>query len=262
VDSLVNKKEANQFKNKIIVITGASSGLGLEITKNLSNYDAKIIVCSRSISKLKKNFSKKKNIFCKKVNLTNFNEIKKFITFAIKKFKKIDILINNAGITENIEVEKLDYKSLQQVFKTNLFAPFVLIKYLIPIMKKNNFGRIINISSGASVNCTPGYSAYSASKAGLNTLTKSVSNELTKFNIKVNTMTPGPIKTKMFPTNFLSPSLCLPTLKYLCNLKKNGPSGKFFWFMREIEIIPKLNVNWGNPPKNDYKKRNFFHSKI
>jgi 3-oxoacyl-[acyl-carrier protein] reductase len=262
LDRLVNKKEANKFKNKVIIITGASSGLGLEITKNLSKYDTKIIVCSRSISKLKKNFSKKKNIFFKKVNLANLNEIKKFIAFAVKNFKKIDILINNAGISENIEIEKLDYKSLQKIFKINLFAPFVFVKYLIPVMKKNNFGRIINISSGGSVNCAPGYSAYSASKAGLNTLTKSASNELIKFNIKINTMSPGPIKTKMFPNNLLSPTLCLPTLKYLCTLKKNGPSGKFFWFMKEIKIIPKLNINWANPDIDDYKKKNFFHPKI
>ncbi len=262
MDSLVDKKVANQFKNKIIIITGASSGLGLEMAKNLSKYDTKIIVCSRNISMLKKNFSKKKNIFFKKVNLANYNEIKKFVTFTIKKFKKIDILINNAAISENIELEKLDYKSLQQVFKINLFAPFVFIKYLIPVMKKNNFGRIVNISSGGSVNCAPGYSVYSASKAGLNTLTKSASNELTKFNIKVNTMSPGPIKTKMFPKNLLSASLCLPTLKYLCTLKKNGPSGKFFWFMKEVKIIPKLNINWGNPEKNALQKKNFFHSKI
>ena len=225
---MVKKKESNQFKNKIIVITGASSGLGLEITKNFSKYDTKIIVCSRNVSKLKQLFLKKKNIFCKKVNLANPNEIKKFIVLIIKKFKKIDIFINNAGITQNSDVERLDYKSLQKIFKINLFAPFLFIKYLIPIMKKNNFGRIVNISSGGSVNCVSGYSAYSASKAGLNTLTKSASNELANFNIKVNTMSPGPIKTKMFPKNSLSPSLCLPTLKYLCTLKKTVLLENFF----------------------------------
>ena len=262
MDSLVNNKEYYKFKNKIIVITGASSGLGLEITKHFSNFDSKIIVCSRNISKLKKIFKKKKNIFCKKVNVACPYEIKKFIDFVLKKFKKIDILINNAAITKNIEVEKLDYKSLRQIFKINLFAPFTFVKYSLPIMKKNNFGRIINISSGGSVNCAPGYAAYSASKAGLNTLTKSLFNELGKFNIKVNTMSPGSIKTKMFPRNLLSPSLCLPTLKYLCTLKKNGPSGKFFWFMKEIKIIPKLNINWNKPVKNDFKKKIFFHSKF
>ena len=72
------------------------------------------------------------------------------------------------------------------------------------------------------------YSAYSASKAALNTVAKSLKNELDKFNIKINTLSPGPIKTKMFPKNKLSPKLSLPTLEYLINIDKNGPSEIFF----------------------------------
>ena len=116
-------------------------------------------------------------------------------------------------------------------------------------MKKQNFGRIINISSGGSVNCANSYSAYSASKAALNTIAKSLKNELNGYNIKVNTLSPGPCKTKMFPKNKLSTSLSIPTIKYLINLKKNGPSGNFYWFMKKIKIIPELKINWGKPNK-------------
>ena len=246
MDSLVNKI----FKDKIIIITGASSGLGMEIANYFSKHDAKIIVCARNLKKLKKNFYYKKNILCKKVDVCNSEEIKKFIKTILKRFKRVDILINNAGTTKEKFIDKIENKDIYKIINTNLIAPFLFLKYLIPVMKRNNYGRIVNISSGGAINCSSKYSVYSASKAGLNTLAKSVTNEVGAYNIKINTLSPGPIKTKLFPKNKLSPKLCMPTLEYLCSLSKKGPSGKFFWFMRKIQIIPKININWGLPPKN------------
>ncbi len=232
---------------KVVVVTGASSGLGKVISNDLSKRGYLIAACSRNINKLNNNFKKNKNIFYFKVDVTRELEIKKFIKKIHKIFGKIDILINNAGITFNSKFESIKTKDLDNLLRTNLYAPFLFIRECLPIMKKKNFGRIINISSGGSVNCSKNYSVYSASKAALNTIAKSLNNELNKHNIKINTLSPGPIKTKMFPKNNLQPDLCLPTLLYLINLKKNGPSGKFFWFKKEINIIPKLKINWGKP---------------
>ena len=117
-------------------------------------------------------------------------------------------------------------------------------------MKKKNFGRIINISSGGAVNCVENYFSYSSSKAALNTMTKTLSNEIKNYDIKINSMSPGPCKTFMFPKNKLSTKLSLPTIKYLASLNSNGPSGKFFWFLNEIDIFPNLkHINWGKPKK-------------
>jgi len=233
--------------NKVIIVTGASSGLGKAISYDLSKRGYLIAACSRNINKLKKNFKKNKNIFCFKVDVTKELEIKKFVKKIYKSFGKIDVLINNAGIALNSKFESIKTKDLDKLFKTNLYAPFLFIRECLPIMKKKKFGRIINISSGGSVNCAKNFSAYSASKAALNTIAKSLNNEINNFDIKINTLSPGPIKTKMFPKNNLKPNLCIPTLLYLINLNKNGPSGKFFWFKKEINIIPKLKINWGKP---------------
>ena len=116
----------------------------------------------------------------------------------------------------------------------------MIIKSILPEMKKKNYGRIINISSGGSVNCVENYLAYSASKAALNTLTKTAAKEVKNYNIKINSLSPGPCKTQMFPKNWLNPSLGLPTVEYLSSLGKNGFSGKYFSFMREIKIFPDL----------------------
>ena len=90
---------------------------------------------------------------------------------------------------------------------------------------------------------------YSATKAAVNTLTRTLSKEVGKYNIKVNTMSPGPCKTEMFPENKLSTKLSLPTIEYLATLPKSGPTGEFFWFMKKINIFSNLNnINWGKPP--------------
>ena len=236
-------------QKKVILVTGVSSGLGNSILKYFSKLDFNLAVCSRKINIIKKNYQNNKNIFFAKVDVRKEKEVKNFVKKTIKRFGRIDILINNAGFVFNSKFEKIKTNLLDQLFKTNLYAPFYFIRECLPIMKKQNYGRIINISSGGSINCAKNYSAYSASKAALNTLAKSLKNETENLNIKINTLSPGPIKTKMFPKNKLSPNLCLPTLKYLINLKKSGPSGNFFWFKRKINVIPKLKINWSKPKK-------------
>ncbi len=253
MDCLVNKK-GEKFNNRVIVITGASSGLGLNIAKEFIKENAKISVCARRIEKLKKNFKNKKNVFFQKVDISNQKSVKKFLNRTLKKFGKIDILINNAGVAYNSKIEDINLKKLKNSFDINLFGPVFFLKETLKIMKKNNYGRIINVSSGGAVNCAETFFSYSSSKAALNTLTKTLSKELENYNIKINTMSPGPCKTEMFPKNKLSTKLSLPTVKYLSSLPKNGPSGEFYWFMKKINIIPDLSyINWSNP--NFFKKK-------
>jgi len=229
---------------RVIIITGTSSGLGKVILESLSHSNFILVACSR---KKKTKILNKKNIFFSKVDVTSENQIKKFINKTYKKFGRIDVLINNAGIAFNSKFQDINSNKMDKLFKTNVYAPFFLIRHCLPIMKKQNYGRIINISSGGSINCSKNYSVYSASKAALNTLAKSLKNEIDNINIKINTLSPGPIKTKMFPKNKLSPALCIPTLEYLINIGKNGPSGKFFWFKKKINIIPNLKIDWSKP---------------
>ena len=240
----------NFFYDKTVLITGGSSGLGKTFVDFYLSKGARVLVCSRNNRFKKKNYLKKKNFFFFKFDLTNTNKIKYLIRKLIKKFKKIDILINNAGIAEPRKIEDLENNYLLKNFKVNFFSPSLITKEVLKTMKKNNFGRIINISSGGSVNCVENYFSYSSSKAALNTLTKTLSKEIKNFNIKVNSMSPGPCKTKMFPKNKLSTKLSLPTIEYLSSLDSKGPNGKFFWFLNEIEIFPNLShINWSKPKK-------------
>lgn len=230
-----------------VLITGGTSGLGLDIAKYYLKLGHNTIILSKNKKMLKKNFNKFKNAHPIYLDLRNLYQIKKIILKIITRFKRIDILINNAGVATNSELLKTDDERIKEVINTNLVAPILLCKEVLKNMKKNNFGRIINISSGGSVNCAPGYLSYSASKSGLNTIAKTLTKECDGFNIKINTFSPGPCKTKMFPKNPLSTKLCLPYLYKLSKISKSGPSGEFFWFSKKIKIIPKIKINWGKP---------------
>lgn len=226
---------------KVILITGASSGIGLEYAKYFSKKNYIVVVCARRKNILKKNFQNYENVFFDKVDLRKEFEIKRFVKSIIKKFKRIDVLINNAGIAEQHRFEDLDYDYLNSAFKVNIISYFLFIRECIPIMKKNKFGRIVNISSGGSINCVSNYSVYSATKAAVNTLAKSFKNEInSSYNIKINSISPGPCKTKMFPNNLLSPLKSIPTLEKLISSNPKTPNGEFYFFMKKKNVIPKI----------------------
>ena len=120
-----------------------------------------------------------------------------------------------------------------------------ILKRFLPKMKENNFGRVIHLTSGAPLNCFPGYSAYSASKGALNAFTVTAAKECVDYNIKINLMSPGPVRTEMAPEAPMDVSACHPTVEYLFNLKEDGPTGKFFWLGYEIPLFPNLEgIRW------------------
>ncbi len=226
---------------KVILITGASSGIGLEYAKYFSKKNFILALCARRKKLLKKNFKNNKNVFYERVDIRKEIEIKKFVKSVIKKYRKIDILINNAGIAKKQKFNDLTFNYLIDAFQVNLISYFLFIRECLPLMKKNKFGRIVNISSGGAINCSPDYSVYSATKAGVNTIAKSFTNEVSKkYNIKINSISPGPCKTKMFPKNPLSPKESIPTLEKLISSSKKVPTGEFYYFMKKKKIIPNV----------------------
>lgn len=235
-------------KNKVVLITGCSSGVGLAIAKDLykKNYD--LSICARNVTKLTKIFQNKNKILINNVDIKIEKNIKNLVKKTYQKYGKIDVLINNAGVCFPDKIENINDKNLNDTFKVNFFAPIYLIRECLPYMKKTNFGRIINISSAGAINCSKYYTTYSASKSALNTLAKSLSKELVGFNIKIYSFSPGPCKTKMFPKNPLSPEICLSSIKNLINNNKIN-SGEFFWFKKKVNIIPIINIDWSKPKK-------------
>ncbi len=184
---------------KNILITGGAGGIGLEIVHYFEKKNFNIIILDKTLKKdFKINFKKiKKNIFYFEVDLLEIKKTEKKIQQIISKFKTIDILINCAGIQYISKIENFPTNEWRKVIDINLTSSFITSKYIIPVMKKNNSGRIINISSVHGLVASENKSAYVASKHGLIGLTKAIALELSKTKITCNAISPGWVLTPL-----------------------------------------------------------------
>ena len=204
------------FKKKLVVITGGEGGIGKSISDEFVKSGANVIIATRNRNKLKKKIKKKKYIH---LDFNNENSINIFLS-QIKKLKKIDILINCAGINKLYDIDKIDKNFLDQIYKVNLRGPIILTNEISKKMIKKKSGRIINISSIFGVVGKSGRSLYSSTKFGLIGLTKSSALDLAKNNILVNSVSPGVIKTKL-TTSVLGPKQ-LTKIKHEIPLNRLG----------------------------------------
>tara|TARA_Y100000741_G_C18211557_1_gene541936 strand:- start:280 stop:996 length:717 start_codon:yes stop_codon:yes gene_type:complete len=177
------------FENQTVLITGASRGIGKSLFKAYSNLGANVIGTTTDKKKfINKNFLE--------VNFENEKSTNSFYK-KIKKLKKVDILINNAGINKISSIQNLDEKSLKKILNVNLLAPILLTKIVSQKMIKRKSGSIINIGSIFGHVSKSQRSSYSAAKAGLEGFTKAASLDLAKYGILVNSVCPGFVKTDL-----------------------------------------------------------------
>jgi len=168
------------FKDKIAIVTGASQGIGASIAKKLEEQGATVVDLSVP--------------FC---DVTNVEMCEKCVKDVFEKYGKIDILINNAGITRDMLLLKMKKDDFDVVINVNLGGVFNMTKAVIPYMMKARYGKIVNISSIIGVVGNAGQANYSASKAGIIGLTKSAAREMGARGINVNAVAPGYIQTAM-----------------------------------------------------------------
>jgi len=189
------------FSKRIAIITGGAQGFGLAITKRIIQSGGKVIVWDidkEAIEKAQKEINSD-NFNFRIVDVTDFNIVKSSIKEIEKQFGKIDIFVNNAGITGmNAKVWDYPIDEWKKVIELNLNSTFYCCKAIVPHMVKNNYGRIVNIASIAGKEGNPNASAYSTSKAGVIGLTKSLGKELADKDIAVNCITPAAAKTRIF----------------------------------------------------------------
>ena len=189
------------LNNRVAIVTGGAQGFGLAITERFIKSGAKVVIWDIDENEAKKALSKINSENCsnQKVDVTNFQDIQDNIKEVEKGFGKIDIFINNAGMTGmNAKVWDYPVDEWKKVLDLDLNSIFYCCKAVVPIMIKNNYGRIINISSIAGKEGNPNASAYSAAKAAVIGLTKSLGKELADKNIAVNCVTPAAAKTRIF----------------------------------------------------------------
>ncbi|HJD55341.1 MAG TPA: 3-hydroxybutyrate dehydrogenase [Rickettsia endosymbiont of Pyrocoelia pectoralis] len=191
------------MKDKIAIITGSTSGIGLEIAKHFAKLGAKLVINGfakeEEIEKVSLELKKlgAGSVFYQGANLEKPAEIRTMFKNITKEFGKIDILVNNAGIQHVAPVDEFPEDKWEQILRIDLIASFYTTKYAIPIMKKNGFGRIVNIASAHAYVASPFKSAYVAAKHGILGFTKTVALEVAENNITVNAICPGYVNTPL-----------------------------------------------------------------
>ena len=186
------------FKNQVAVVTGGANGIGYSVAERLSKSGATVKIWDLDFTAAQK-AAETINAEAVPCNITDWGSVQKAVETSIKGSERIDVLVNSAGIAgPNEPVIDYDNEAWDQIISVNLTGTYYVNKAVVPYMKTNEYGRIVNIASVAGKDGNPNASAYSASKAGVIALTKSLGKELADFNIAVNCVTPAAAKTAIF----------------------------------------------------------------
>jgi 3-oxoacyl-[acyl-carrier protein] reductase len=185
------------LENKNIIVTGASGGIGNSIVEKLNDCGANVLASGTRLEKLEELKSKFNKIKILKFDISQSDKIEEFIDNAANELGGLDCIVNNAGITQDNLAIRMSIDEWKKVIDINLTSTFLMSKFAIKKMLKNKKGKIINITSVVGHTGNLGQANYTASKAGLVAMSKSLAIEYAKKNINVNCISPGFIKTAM-----------------------------------------------------------------
>ena len=198
-----------KLQGKVAVITGASMGIGEAIAKLFVEECARVVLCARDVGRVEAAAARiggtSENSLSVACDVSKRDQVNALVQAAMRRFGRIDIWVNNAGFGLNDSVEKMDISQLRQLFDTNYFGVMESMQAVIPIMRQQGGGDIVNISSVSGHICVPYMSGYGATKHALNALGEAARMELKRHNINVLTVCPGYIATD-FASNMLKGS--------------------------------------------------------
>ena len=228
----------------VALVSGGNRGIGRDVVRQLGERGITVVLGSRDLKRGEKVAAeleaKGLRIVAKQLDIRDEASVERVTRELEEKFGRVDILVNNAGITDPWRgtAEDADFDAVKDVLETNLFGAWRLTKAVIPLMRRNGYGRIVNLSSGmGQLSDMGGHSpGYRVSKTGLNALTRMLASELSGDNILVNSVCPGWVRTDMGgPGARRSVEEGADTPVWLATLPDDGPSGGFF---RDRKPIP------------------------
>ena len=226
---------------RVALVSGGNRGIGREVARQLAEQGLKVVIGSRDLGKGEAVAKELGNgVVATQLDVTDEESIRAAVTFVERKFGRLDVLVNNAGISDGWSgtAAEADFDRVKEVLETNLFGAWRLARAALPLMRRNGYGRIVNVSSGmGQLSDMGGHSpGYRVSKTGLNALTRMLTAELQGENILVNSVCPGWVRTDMGGENARrSVEQGADTPVWLATLPNDGPNGGFF---RDRQPIP------------------------
>ena len=230
------------LKDKTILITGAASGLGKAWSKKFSEEGARVFACDINEEGLTE--LKDLGIDTQVIDVSSASHVQSFIESAITDTGKIDVLFNNAGMGFGYKLDSFPDGAFEHHVSVHLFGTVYGMRYALPVMQRQGYGRIINtISRNAETN-VEGTSAYSAAKAAIWSATRVAAKENIDHNILINMIIPGPTNTNIWGKDMphlQSPEDTYPTARLLACLEEGGPTGKVYWNEKEYPMFNQEN---------------------
>lgn len=221
-----------------VLVTGAASGIGHALAEGFIKDGATVVAVDRNAEGLESLAIK--GAITLKVDVSDPVQVEGMVETAVDKTGRLDVLFNNAGIAYRTYLVKHQPDQFEELIRINLFGPVYGMRYAIPVMRSQNFGRIINLVSRSPEAAAKGMSAYGSSKAALWAATRHIANEVIDVDILINGMIPGITKSGMMPEG-QDPSRVYPTARMLATLPTGGPNGKVFWDKEEYRMFDLKN---------------------
>ena len=224
-----------------VCITGAASGIGHAISLGFLEDGAKVVAVDINNEGLKP--LEDKGAIKKVIDVTDFTQVNSMVKIAVDETGRLDVLFHNAGVARLRNIHEFKDDEYENVLRVNLFGPVYGMRAAIPVMRSQNFGRIINLVSRAAEVGNNRNSSYNSSKAALWSVTRSAAVENIDYDILINGMIPGPTKSGMMPQG-QNPEVVYPSARWMATLPAGGPTGKVFWNRKEYVMFSKENVTY------------------
>jgi len=228
----------------VALVTGGSSGIGRSLVEHLAG-DYRVVTVARRIDRMRELYADDPAVTPYELDLSDTAAVVSAMRALLEEYGHVPYVVNNAGVNPTAPTTEVTAEALERAMQVNAFAPVYVMRELLPAMREHGFGRIVNVTSGAAIDCPTGAGPYSASKAALNVFTATAAREHADEDVRINLMSPGPCRTEMAPEGRLEPSACHPTVDHLLDLDADGPTGRFFWLGHEVPLFPDLgDIAW------------------
>lgn len=219
----------------VVIITGAASGIGRAMSAGFHGDGFTVVGIDNDAGRLMTVAP-----VCAQTVVADVGDspqVREAVETVVARLGRVDVLINGAGVILDRRVAEHAEGEFERVIRTNLFGSFYFTRDTIPVMRRQRYGRIINLASLSAESTNPGHSAYGASKAAIFSLTRCTAKEVAGDGILVNALLPGDTRTALNPTATQEPEAVYPFMKQLATLPTDGPTGKVFRYGREYPLF-------------------------